>query len=121
VTRRIYVDPRSLAEKQPAVVVERDGAVGRCRQMEIRGPSRILCDPNKQGVRLWIETEAEIAMDDENSTAQADQPSPADEIVDRWFNDVVHNSPASRDTQVFNHLLAAMAELKKRLRAAQRA
>lgn len=39
-----------------------------------------------------------------------------DEIVEKWWMDFIHNSPVSRDTEVWNHLYQAKNELKKRLR-----
>ncbi|MFZ5658768.1 MAG: hypothetical protein ACOY5C_02800 [Pseudomonadota bacterium] len=47
----------------------------------------------------------------------APQPTAA-QIVDRWFQDQIHNSPVSRHTEAYNHVAQAVAELKKRLQAA---
>lgn len=34
-------------------------------------------------------------------------------VLDDWFADRVQNSPASRDTRVYNHLHGAFGDLKK--------
>lgn len=39
-------------------------------------------------------------------------------VVEQWFMDCVHNSPAARDTTVYNGLLQAKDELNKRLQEA---
>lgn len=37
-------------------------------------------------------------------------------LVDRWVQDLVHNSPVSRETEAMNHLtVTAVPELKRRL------
>lgn len=38
-----------------------------------------------------------------------------DEIIDKWFANHFHNSPASSDTAVYNLIYAAKEDLKKRL------
>lgn len=61
-------------------------------------------------------------MDDEEETLAAQpmpvKPSRTDEIIDQWFSDTIPNSPVSRDTEGFNHVRSALADLKKRLAAA---
>lgn len=44
-----------------------------------------------------------------------DRPD-TDAIVEQWFVDRVHNSPASRDPVLYAHLRSAADELKQRLR-----
>lgn len=36
-------------------------------------------------------------------------------VIDRWFVERIHNSPASRDVNVVNHLRAQVDDLKRRL------
>ncbi len=58
--------------------------------------------------------EAPAAQDPAAPTA----PSPiarTDAIVDAWFNDTMRDSPASRSTEVWNHIHAAKEDLKRRL------
>jgi hypothetical protein len=38
-----------------------------------------------------------------------------DKAVDNWFNENICNSPVSRDTEVYNHIVTAKEALKKRL------
>lgn len=38
--------------------------------------------------------------------------------VNAWFAEFIHNSPAARDTTVFNHLLTVKGELIKRIKEA---
>lgn len=40
---------------------------------------------------------------------------PADEIVEDWFCRYFHNSAASRNTEIYNLILAAKDDLKARL------
>jgi hypothetical protein len=61
---------------------------------------------------------------DENTLPETDAgevtpaaPSPADQVVDAWFNEMFHNSLVSRDPQIFNYCQAAKEELKRRLAA----
>lgn len=44
-------------------------------------------------------------------------PSPAAVAVESWFVEYIHNSPASRDTAIFNHVRQAVDVLKQRLSA----
>ena len=62
---------------------------------------------------------AETAVVKEEAATAAVAPSAAKiaAIVDSWFNDSILNSPASRDTVVFNHVNAAVRALKTRLAA----
>ena len=41
----------------------------------------------------------------------------ADQLVERWFFENFHGSPAARATEVWNHAYAAKDELKRRLAA----
>ena len=41
----------------------------------------------------------------------------ADRLVERWFFESFHGSPAARVTEVWNHVHAAKDELKRRLAA----
>ncbi len=41
----------------------------------------------------------------------------ADSLVERWFFEAFHGSPAARATEVWNHVHAAKDELKRRLAA----
>jgi hypothetical protein len=36
-------------------------------------------------------------------------------LIEKWFVDHLHNSPASRDTLIFNHVRQAVEELKRRI------
>lgn len=45
----------------------------------------------------------------------AAEPSRADRVVEDWFLENIHNSPVSRNTEAFNHLRAALDDLKRRL------
>lgn len=45
-------------------------------------------------------------------------PTKTDAIVDQWVRECLHNSAASRDTQVMNVITGAAAELKRRLNGA---
>lgn len=51
------------------------------------------------------------------SAADEPQALPPDTSarIDAWFVDLIHNSPVSRDTEVFNHVRRAVDELKRRL------
>jgi hypothetical protein len=42
---------------------------------------------------------------------------PVDAVIDQWFIDCIHNSPVSRQTEIFNHCAAAKEELKRRIAA----
>lgn len=45
-------------------------------------------------------------------------PHPVDALVDLWMHECIHNSPVSAQTEVYNHLQGAVAELKRRLKGA---
>lgn len=38
-----------------------------------------------------------------------------DEIIEKWFVERIHDSPVSRHTEVYNHVRAAVDDLKKML------
>jgi len=40
-----------------------------------------------------------------------------EQALDKWWRERVHNSPASRDTVVYNHLTEAFGDLKKDVKA----
>jgi hypothetical protein len=54
--------------------------------------------------------------DDAAAPAAEAAPDPLDALVDRWFAETMHNSIVSRDTETHNHVHAAVAELKRRLK-----
>jgi hypothetical protein len=57
--------------------------------------------------------EATVSVPDMPTDDKADRMRA---LLDQWMVDCVHNSPASRDTEVFNHLATnAMPELLRRL------
>lgn len=56
--------------------------------------------------------------DDAPDDVQEKAPSRTDAIVDAWFAEHIPNSPVSRTTEAYNHILSAIADLKKRLAAA---
>ena len=39
-------------------------------------------------------------------------------VVDTWFNETICNSPVSRNTEAYNHLVMVKEDLKQRLEAA---
>lgn len=39
-------------------------------------------------------------------------------VVDTWFNETICNSPVSRDTEAYNHMVMVKEDLKQRLEAA---
>ena len=43
--------------------------------------------------------------------------SETEQLVERWFFESFHGSPAARATEVWNHVHAAKDELKRRLLA----
>lgn len=43
-------------------------------------------------------------------------PSQTDQIVERWFDEHIRGSIVGRDTQVWNHIMAAKNRLKDMLR-----
>lgn len=51
-------------------------------------------------------------MDEQDETATID----TDAVIDAWFVERIHNSPASRDVVVINLLTEAKEDLKRRLR-----
>ena len=51
-----------------------------------------------------------------DGVAIAEAPSAAAALIERWFSEAIHNSPASRDTTIFNHLRAAVDDLKTRFK-----
>ena len=61
-------------------------------------------------------------MDDEEMLKQVEADiAPkvdTDAVVDAWFAAKIHNSPASRDTAVYNYLRSAVIDLKARLKGA---
>lgn len=42
-------------------------------------------------------------------------PEEIEQIIDQWFQETMHDSPVSRDTDAINHVIKSVAELKKRL------
>jgi len=42
-------------------------------------------------------------------------PRSTDDIVDAWFCEKIHDSPVSRQTDIFNYIAVAVADLKSRL------
>ena len=54
-------------------------------------------------------------------TAEVHSPSytadPIDLIFDRWMLERIHDSPVSRYTEAYNYLVAALNDLRERLRA----
>lgn len=49
----------------PVCRVEEDGVVVYCMEVHIKGPSKMIYNPDnprKCGAKLWIETEAEVDM-----------------------------------------------------------
>lgn len=57
-----------------------------------------------------------------NSEAQENKAAPTvdkiAEAVNAWFNEHVHNSPASRDTETFNHLQKSKDSLIQKVKEA---
>ena len=49
------------------------------------------------------------------SEASTAQPSRIDQVVQAWFVEKIQNSNVSRDTETYNHHLAAVEDLKRRL------
>jgi hypothetical protein len=56
-------------------------------------------------------------MPDPDHAAQPEAPasSKIDQIIDQWFVESFHGTVVSQNTQVFNVVLAAKDDLKKRL------
>lgn len=50
--------------------------------------------------------------------APMSDPSPTDAVVDGWFRDHFPGSPVARVTGAWNHLYAALPDLKRRLNQA---
>lgn len=52
-------------------------------------------------------------------SAPAETPEPTESrvnaIIDRWFLDHFPNSPVARDTDAWNHTVAAKDDLKRRI------
>jgi succinylarginine dihydrolase len=44
--------------------------------------------------------------------ARAPSPDNLSTLIERWFFERFHNSPVSRDVELFNHVRAAVDELK---------
>ena len=66
---------------------------------------------------MSIKSEVEAAGE---RVAQAEQAAVAriralESRIEAWFTAHIHNSPAARDTAVFNHVRAAVDELKLQL------
>lgn len=53
----------------------------------------------------------------ETAAGEVTPASPADAVVDAWFNEMFHNSLVSRDPQIFNYCQTAKEDLKRRLAA----
>lgn len=51
----------------------------------------------------------------EETEEAAPQPSKTDAIVNEWFTQSFRDSPVSRDTDVYNCVQKALADLKARL------
>ena len=58
--------------------------------------------------------EAEAAPSPFAAEAEA-APSPFAAEIERWFVERMHNSPVSRDTEIYNHVRAAVDDLKIRI------
>jgi hypothetical protein len=41
---------------------------------------------------------------------------PIEAVIDAWFIECIHDSPASRDTQIFNHVMDAKERLKAKIK-----
>jgi hypothetical protein len=43
------------------------------------------------------------------------EPSPRNDLIERWFVEHFHGAPAMRDTEAYNHARRAVDDLKRRL------
>lgn len=64
-----------------------------------------------------VETPAPAPADTAAQAAEAvvEEPTPLDGIFDAWIRQNVHNSPLSRETVAYAHLLQILPDLKRRI------
>ena len=65
-----------------------------------------------------IDIHAAAVEDTLDSAANAEAeaaPSPFAAEIERWFVERMHNSPVSRDTEIYNHVRAAVDDLTIRI------
>jgi hypothetical protein len=53
----------------------------------------------------------------ETAAGEVAPANPVLDAIDQWFVERFHNAITSRDTEIFNHCLAAKEELKRRIAA----
>jgi hypothetical protein len=60
---------RETGSRDPVIRVVRDGQEMYTHRLEILGPSAVVYDPTRPGTTCWIETEAEIVLEERQAAA----------------------------------------------------